>query len=72
MAGSFYKMLSVMSLLLLPSMVAGQYGSEQLPLKDDINYEEVCPDYTRYSAYPQSVAHPSSHSQTKLQLTLSS
>ncbi|KAI1821764.1 glycoside hydrolase family 125 protein [Xylaria intraflava] len=30
-----------------------RYGQEQIVLSDDtINYQEACPDYTRYSTYP--------------------
>ncbi|RYP47593.1 hypothetical protein DL768_006379 [Monosporascus sp. mg162] len=39
-------------LLLLPSMVTGQYDSEQIPLNGDVDYEDACPDYTKYAAYP--------------------
>ncbi|RYP91318.1 hypothetical protein DL770_002552 [Monosporascus sp. CRB-9-2] len=40
------------SLLWLPSVATGQYGSEQIPLNGDVDYEEACPDYTKYAAYP--------------------
>jgi hypothetical protein len=30
-----------------------QYGQEQIPLNDNVNYQEACPDYTQYSTYPQ-------------------
>ena len=48
-------MLSTASfLLLLPLAAAELYGTEQFPL-NDIDYAELCPDYTKYSTYPQSV-----------------
>ncbi|KAI0445767.1 hypothetical protein F4803DRAFT_107306 [Xylaria telfairii] len=29
-----------------------RYGQEQIALNDDTNFQEACPDYTQYSAYP--------------------
>ncbi|KAI1815361.1 glycoside hydrolase family 125 protein [Poronia punctata] len=29
-----------------------RYGQEQIALNDDINYQEACPDYAHYAAYP--------------------
>ncbi|KAI1640110.1 hypothetical protein F4809DRAFT_638030 [Biscogniauxia mediterranea] len=44
----------LVSLLSALASGAGLYGSEQLPLEQDLDYQEACPEYTHYAEYPHS------------------
>ncbi|KAI0006791.1 glycoside hydrolase family 125 protein [Xylariaceae sp. FL0662B] len=44
-------MLAFLPTLALGRLASGQYGQEQMPLKD-FAYQEACPDYKQYSGYP--------------------
>ncbi|KAI1078203.1 glycoside hydrolase family 125 protein [Whalleya microplaca] len=50
MAGSVRASL-LLATLALARLAPAQYGQEQMPLKD-FAYQEACPDYRQYSAYP--------------------
>ncbi|KAI1487711.1 hypothetical protein F5X96DRAFT_672411 [Biscogniauxia mediterranea] len=44
----------LVSLLSALASGAGLYGSEQVPLEQDVDYQEACPEYTHYAEYPHS------------------
>lgn len=58
MAGSTgaSRLLSAASLALSFVSVAAQYGQDQIPLNNDYQYKEACPDYAHYAAYSQYVS----------------
>ncbi|KAI1502372.1 hypothetical protein F5X99DRAFT_159695 [Biscogniauxia marginata] len=52
MTSSFRTGPLLVSLLSTFALGAGLYGSEQVPLDQDFEYQEACPDYTHYAEYP--------------------